>query len=150
MELIWNIIGLAACVSLVYILINKPKTKMECLPRTENVQSNNINGITHRSIYETSSQKIQIDYTQQLHKMQLEKLLGELKINDLTIKDMNKQEFISVWIDGKLWFDTPVTNQQETEDMLVKKGLSAKCLILPKGETPATPKVKVLTDKQKK
>lgn len=63
---------------------------------------------------------------------------------------MNKQEFISVWKEGAHWFDSPKANQQEVEDMLIKKGLSAKCVILPQGELPRQPKVKVLTENQPK
>lgn len=59
---------------------------------------------------------------------------------------MEKQKFISVWRDGQHWFDTPEVNQNEVEDMLVKKGISAKCVILPQGETPKAPKVKVITE----
>lgn len=61
---------------------------------------------------------------------------------------MEKQKFISVWKEGEHWFDSPEVNYQEVEDMLVKKGISAKCVILPQGETPKAPKVKVITQKK--
>lgn len=58
------------------------------------------------------------------------------------------QEFISVWKDGEWWFDSPKSNQNEVEDMLMKKNLSAKCVILPQGETPVQPRTRVLQQNQ--
>ena len=60
---------------------------------------------------------------------------------------MNKQNELAVWIDGDLWFEFPQANEQNVQDMLVRKGVSARCVILPKGETPRKPKVTQLSDK---
>lgn len=51
---------------------------------------------------------------------------------------------ISVWRDGEWWYDFPEQNYNNVIDLLQKRGLTAKCLILPKGESPKPVRVKVL------
>lgn len=48
----------------------------------------------------------------------------------------DKQKFLTVWRDGEEWYDFPETNEQMVMDSLMKKNLSQRCVILPKGETP--------------
>lgn len=47
-----------------------------------------------------------------------------------------KQKFLTVWRDGEEWYDFPESNEQNVMDSLMKKNLSQRCVILPKGETP--------------
>ena len=51
---------------------------------------------------------------------------------------------LSVWRDGEWWYDFPEQNYNNVIDLLQKRGLAAKCLILPKGESPKPVRVKVL------
>ena len=51
---------------------------------------------------------------------------------------------LSVWRDGEWWYDFPEQNYDNVIDLLQKRGLTAKCLILPKGESPKPVRVKVL------
>ena len=51
---------------------------------------------------------------------------------------------LSVWRDGEWWYDFPEQNYNNVIDLLQKRGLTAKCLILPKGENPKPVRVKVL------
>mgnify|MGYP006914139863 CR=1 FL=1 len=51
---------------------------------------------------------------------------------------------LSVWRDGEWWYDFPEQNYNNVIDLLQKRGLTAKCLILPKGESPKPVRVKVL------
>jgi len=47
-----------------------------------------------------------------------------------------KEKHLSVWKDGEHWFDFPEVNEQNVMDMLMKKDISQKCIILPMGESP--------------
>lgn len=51
---------------------------------------------------------------------------------------------LSVWRDGEWWYDFPEQNYNNVIDLLQKRGLTAKCLILSKGESPKPVRVKVL------
>lgn len=57
-----------------------------------------------------------------------------------------KQDFNTVWKDGSEWFDFPVTNEQSVMDMLVKKDIMQKCIILPKGQSPNSMKKVIITE----
>ena len=48
----------------------------------------------------------------------------------------DKQKFLTVWRDGEEWYDFPESNEQNVMDALMKKNLSQRCVILPKGEAP--------------
>ena len=52
----------------------------------------------------------------------------------------DKQKFLTVWRDGEEWYDFPESNEQNVMDALMKKNLSQRCVILPKGEVPHTMK----------
>lgn len=51
---------------------------------------------------------------------------------------------LSVWKDGQHWFDFPQANELNVQAMLQRKGVSASCVILPKGMEPRTGKVTVM------
>lgn len=55
---------------------------------------------------------------------------------------------LSVWRDGEWWYDFPEQNYNNVIDLLQKRGLTAKCLILPKGESPKPVRVKVLNQEK--
>lgn len=58
----------------------------------------------------------------------------------------DKQKFLTVWRDGEEWYDFPESNEQNVMDSLMKKNLSQRCVILPKGEAPH--KMKTIEIKQ--
>ncbi len=55
-----------------------------------------------------------------------------------------KQEFLTVWQDGEQWFDFPATNEQVVQDMLMKKGVMSRCMILKQGQQPKNIPVNVI------
>lgn len=60
-----------------------------------------------------------------------------------------KQKELTVWMDGKEWTTFPEGNLANMEELLIRKGLSARCVILPKGERPIMGKVTVLSPETK-
>lgn len=47
-----------------------------------------------------------------------------------------KEKMLTVWREGDVWFDFPEANEQNVMDMLMKRDISQKCIILPQGEEP--------------